>query len=513
MSFYNGILNHDDIHGSGQIGPRGLPGLKGDNGDGYILTSDGNYDIQNKNLVNVKNGINGSDAVTKSQLDTKTSLLQGARQGYVVNNKASIYSGTGALHAQSLYLKDTPDDSGNSVEIRIITEHQSYENVHLYIPNLKNYDGYGNRRRSELMVTSVDQTVTGKKVFRDIEVPTPTGNVDPVNKQYLDNKLNTKLDKIILKDVNLNNKQLKNLGYDINNPGDVVNLGFTDQKYLQKVSDSDLDMDEHRIKNSLDPIDDKDLSTKFYVDTEITKAHQNLDLSPFLRKDGQQSMTGDLNMDSNSIIRLKDPVNNTDAVTKNYVDGEFVEKIGDTMSGVLNMSGNKIKNLGTSLSFENDAVVNVGFFNTELNASNSNIFTQITNAYKQYFDHSHVSPSGQQRDAFRYLMEDADHSSSENNIQVTGIVDFTASPHQINKKAYQFTLVKDRDGSNDYRSRIGFNLYSLPLGYYTFVVEYFPPEMNSVIVTAQGTTIKTTKIFSNYTKTLVKFHNWKKNNS
>ena len=87
--------------------------------------------------------------------------------------------------------------------------------------------------------------------------------------------------------------------------------------------------------------------------------------------------------------------------------------------------------------------MNVGFFNTELNASNSNIFTQITNAYKQYVDHSHVSPSGQQRDAFRYLMEDTDDSSSENNIQVTGIVDFTASPHQINKKAYEFTLVKD----------------------------------------------------------------------
>ena len=74
--------------------------------------------------------------------------------------------------------------------------------------------------------------------------------------------------------------------------------------------------------------------------------------------------------------------------------------------------------------------------------------------------------------------------------------------------------MKDTDGSNDYRSRIGFNLYSLPLGYYTFVVEYFPPEMTNVIVTAQGTTInivsQTTKIFSNYTKTLVKLHNWKK---
>ena len=47
-------------------------------------------------------------------------------------------------------------------------------------------------------------------------------------------------------------------------------------------------------------------------------------------------------------------------------------------------------------------------------------------------------------------MEDTDDSSSENNTQVTGIVDFTASPHQINKKAYLLTLVKDTDGNNDF---------------------------------------------------------------
>ena len=41
MSFYNGILNHDDIHGSGQIGPRGLPGV------GFNLDSNNDYDIQN----------------------------------------------------------------------------------------------------------------------------------------------------------------------------------------------------------------------------------------------------------------------------------------------------------------------------------------------------------------------------------------------------------------------------------------------------------------------------------
>ena len=50
MSFYNGVLNHNDIYGSGQIGPRGLPGI------GFNLDSNNDYDMQNKKIVNVKNG-------------------------------------------------------------------------------------------------------------------------------------------------------------------------------------------------------------------------------------------------------------------------------------------------------------------------------------------------------------------------------------------------------------------------------------------------------------------------
>ena len=109
-------------------------------------------------------------------------------------------------------------------------------------------------------------------------------------------------------------------------------------------------------------------------------------------------------------------------------------------------------------------------------------------------------------------MENDDESSSENNIHVLGIVDFSASPHQINKKAYNLKLLFDKSSPNHCQSRIGFNLYKLPIGYYTMVVEWFPPEMNQVSVTPQGTTISisnyTTKTFEKYTKTLIHFHRW-----
>ena len=108
-------------------------------------------------------------------------------------------------------------------------------------------------------------------------------------------------------------------------------------------------------------------------------------------------------------------------------------------------------------------------------------------------------------------MADVDESSSENNISVSGIVRFDASIHQINKNAYRVVVVKDL-GSSNYRSRIGFNLGSLPIGYYTFVCEFYPFVMSNVSVTASGTTIsinsQETKTFTTYTKTVVQFHRW-----
>lgn len=50
-------------------------------------------------------------------------------------------------------------------------------------------------------------------------------------------------------------------------------------------------------------------------------------------------MTGNLNLNNNSIINLKNPVNKTDAVTKEYIDNKFsnlpnLDNIVTTESGM-----------------------------------------------------------------------------------------------------------------------------------------------------------------------------------
>ena len=69
MSYTNGILNHDDSQGLGQIGLRGLPGI------GFKLDANNDYDMQNKKLVNVKQGTNNDDVVTKQYIDSEIAKI------------------------------------------------------------------------------------------------------------------------------------------------------------------------------------------------------------------------------------------------------------------------------------------------------------------------------------------------------------------------------------------------------------------------------------------------------
>ena len=180
------------------------------------------------------------------------------------------------------------------------------------------------------------------------------------------------------------------------------------------------------------------------------------------------------------------------------------------MDADLDMDNHGIRNLQTPMSYSIDVAVNVAFFNQQVNASNTNLFEQLTKDYIAYVNRSLLTPS-HWKDTFRYLMEDGAEATSEYNIRVLGISDFPNSPHQVNRKAYNIQLVLGED--IQYRSRIGFNLHPLLVGYYTMIVEFFPPEITNVSTTPKATTISisnfTSTIFTKHTKTLINFHRWK----
>ena len=378
MSFYNGVLNFN--HFINSRGLRGLPGI------GFKLDSNNDYDMQNKKLVNVKQGTNNNDVVTKSQLDGEIAKIPSSDTSLFVKN-------TGATMNGDLILQPQPYPIHGNTNKAI--SYNTARNIFL------------SKKEGGSMLQPLDMNNHFITNIKD-----PVNSDHGVNKKYVDNQLAKKLDK-----------------------------------------GAKIDMKNNAITNVKFPVNQKDVATVEY----ITNSQKN-----YLKLDGTTSMSGDLNLNNNKIVNLQTDSKNS----KSAVNVELME----------------------------------------------NEITGLRNLVTQKIHESQIINSGQKKDAFRYLMENDDESSSESNIQVLGIVDFSKSPHQINKKAYQLKLLFQKSSPNQYQSRLGFNLYKLPVGYYTFIVEWFPPEMNELSVTVQGTTISisnyATKTFENYTKTVVNFHRW-----
>ena len=494
MSYSNGLLPDQSYQTVNKYVQKGLPGV------GFKLTVTGDYDMQNKKLVNMKEGTNLSDAITKNQLDTinqKTVLLDDSRPSYVVNNKAVIYSNTGAVHAQSLYLKDNPDNVGNSDEIRILTEHQSYDNVHLHIPDIHNYDGYGGRPKSEIMVTSVDQTITGRRIFRNYcSVPAPINNDHISSKGYVDNeniKQNNFLDTKFVKkagDQMTGDLILPHHNYPIpGNTNKVINYESQREIFLSRQESfpmlADINMNNNFIQNIATPTSSHQATNKGYCDYN------------FLNRQKGGVLMGPLSMNRNDLTGIPDtPKFGYSAVNKNYVDAKipsvdttpFVKLDGSrTMTGNLDMDSHKITNLNLPTN-DNDA------------------------SNKQYIDEkllkSHLL-SSEVVNAFKYLSE-VDESATISDIYIHGVVDYNGSPHK-NKKAYDIDMVYSL-GVQNYTSKLGINLYPLDVtGKYTIIMEYyFSPDNTNINIIAEvtkTTTIKKQTTFdeTNYKKYLVQF--------
>ena len=239
----------------------------------------------------------------------------------------------------------------------------------------------------------------------------------------------------------------------------------------------------------------------------------------FMSKKEGGRMEQPIDMGGFAIENLPAPTANDHATNKSYVDSKIPPAVDTSqflkldgtkdMTGNLDMDGNKIKNVGTPST--NSDATNVSYVKNAVNISETNIITTLTDRFDQKIKESHISSSTNKKDVFRYLMEDADQSSSEHTIIVDGIIDFSGSPHDVNKKAYSLKLGKG--AQNEYSSRIGFNMFKLPEGEYTLAIEFFPPSMTNVSVDVIYTSLnigqQATKLFPNYSRSIVHLHKWR----
>ena len=85
-----GIFNQ---HSNNQPQQQGfLRGLQGSPGVGFRLTKDGNYDMLNKKLKNVGEGVESDDAITKHELEVSinTKLNKTSLNNYVKKNSPEV---------------------------------------------------------------------------------------------------------------------------------------------------------------------------------------------------------------------------------------------------------------------------------------------------------------------------------------------------------------------------------------------------------------------------------------
>ena len=228
---------------------------------------------------------------------------------------------------------------------------------------------------------------------------------------------------------------------------------------------TDINMNNNFIQNVATPASSHQGANKGYCDFF------------FLNKQKGGVLMGSLSMNQNDLFEIPVPKYGSSAANKNYVDAKSVglPLSGGTLSGNLDMDENKIVQLKEPTD-DNDAA-NKHYVDCKDRT--------LSNTFEAKLLSAHLT-SNTLANVFKYL-QNPNELSSERDIIVHGLVDFDLSPH-VNKKAFDIDVVYT-SGSQRYNSKIGVNLYPLPMGNYTLVMEYFFPENISISLVAQATKV------------------------
>ena len=503
MSYSNGLLPDQSYQTANKYVQRGLPGV------GFKLTVTGDYDMQNKKLVNVDEGDNNQDVVNKHQLDVELQTKP---------NKTDVLLLDGTTH-----MVGDLDLRGNKIILpgeiqmdrKLITNLDTDENQDLSAVNMitlknkvepkadKNYVDFEITKQNAL-INNTFVKKTGDQMNGDLILPHDSYPVDGNTNKAISYEtqreifLSRRESFPMQADINMNNNFIQNIATPTSSH-QVTNKGYCDYNFLNRQKGGVLMGPLSMNRNDLTGIPNTpkfgySAVNKNYVDGEISKI-PGTDTSPFLKIDGSRAMTGNLDMGDHSIQKVGDPVNSGDVATKNYVDAEigyisspFLKLDGTrAMTGILNMNTHKISN-----------VVNPEFD------------TDVVN--KQYLENklieSHLQPSGPSN-IFHFLMNDTSKFSSIREIIIGSFSDVEKVAHRLNKKALSILLQNDLQ-TVSYSARLGLDMTSLSVGDYTLVMEFYWPEKFNIYTYADSTPTnivdeQNIKNFSNYQKLYLQF--------
>ena len=338
----------DNTKGSGVIGRK--------IGDAVSIKE--NMDFMGKQKIkNLPDPVNDHDAATKEYVDTKTELGNIDMGGkftisnvktpinnnhitdkkYVDDNAAFVFRNNEYYAKGNIFLRDGEASTKKYVDDSL-TNHFIDENDNI--------------------VFGRDVDMEGNKIFA---LPEPDQDSDPATKKYVDDLQNQYIDKRgnlkFGRNINLDNKRI----FALKDPK--KDYEATNKKYVD-------DSITKRLQEEKDKFLPKDPATKEYVDEAIKGlAGGNILVSKegvFIKANGHYRATAPLDIDNHKMENLPEPLEDGDAVNKKYVDGvveDLTLKQGlirenggfNLVDSYINMNFNNIRNVGNP-NHESDAV-------------------------------------------------------------------------------------------------------------------------------------------------------------
>ena len=420
-----GILNNfekytnNDCRSSGQVGRDGIDGI------GFKLTADGNYDIDGKRLTNLAESVDDNDAVSLKVLKEHTQVSQ---NNYHLQPSFKIYKDFG--DKSQLTIGSPPNTSSN----HFFNIHKAHHDPYI-VDKEADDTGFGGEAWSSMKLKGnqlesgsytvifeifvigpsggflVDDTII-YHVYGDSHYSINTFNSNKINGQYTRSMIQFTTDGGAVADDGIKfqikyfgsqyNKNIKFLFYSRVIKGS-QSTSFNHSIFnVSDVQDNhtilyfeNLNLNGNLINGLGNPVDNNDAANKTYVDTKnaqqdiaiADKASKSyvdnqitnvkIDTTPLLPRDGSRSMTGDLDINENHILSVKN-------LTDHKVDDAYSDIVKDLKSVVnkeyLNQNFLKIKGNDYDLnqkviknsaphddgSYDNNTLVSKAFVDAEI---------------------------------------------------------------------------------------------------------------------------------------------------
>ena len=350
----------DNTKGSGVIGRK--------IGDAVSIKE--NMDFMGKQKIkNLPDPVNDHDAATKEYVDTKTELGNIDMEG-----KFTILNVKTPINDNHITDKKYVDD--NAAFVFRNNEYYAKGNINLRNAKLgglrePTQDGEATTKKyvddslASHFIDGNDNIVFGRNVDMEgnkiFALPEPDQDSDPATKKYVDDLQNQYIDKRgnlkFGRNINLDNKRI----FALKDPK--KDYEATNKKYVD-------DSITKRLQEEKDKFLPKDPATKEYVDEAIKGlAGGNILVSKegvFIKDNGHYRATAPLDIDNHKMENLPEPLEDGDAVNKKYVDGvveDLTLKQGlirenggfNLVDSYINMNFNNIRNVGLP-NHEADAV-------------------------------------------------------------------------------------------------------------------------------------------------------------